>query len=396
MKKIVFVLASVLSIGQAHAVGSNDLFSAGFSLLGQIGGAVIDKAMADSPEEIEAKRLKEKAALDAKFKESVAQIEARKDVMPLGKEKMVRMTAKQFGVADTMNNLSAQEELKKNAQTDAMFTAGGLAGAVGSAALSTPSAAIARADAAVAVGQPQAQSRNVLAQYDANNGVRPQVTFTPGQQANVANEMQGGLDKYKAQVNAEMDAAKSKDGFVVEQAVGLAKQDKERKVFVEFVNGKILTEKLRTAFKSAGFALADDKATAEVVYQFDGEYHVAAEPNRDGITEPLGAFFDAPHVIEAPQVKTGMLKSAAGGFLAVFSGGQIKPQATPETYRQQVLIVANRHFEGKDTRVASVSDRDSVILLPEAMIDEAMRKIQGAAGLEVRSATVKSETNTSS
>lgn len=397
MKKIVFVLAVVLSIGQAHAVGSNDLFSAGFSLLGQLGGAVVDKAFADSPEEIEAKRLKEKSALELKFKEAVAQIEARKDVTPLGKEKMVRMAAKQFGMAETMNNLSAQQELEKNKRTDQMFTVGGLAGAAGNAALSTPSAVIARADAAVAAGQPQAQSRNVLAQYDANNGARPQVTYTPGQQANVAGQMQGGLDQAQAKINAELEAAKPKEAFAVQQAVGLAKQDKERKLFVEFVNGKALTEKLRAAFKSAGFALADDKAAAEVVYQFDGEYHVSAEPNRDGVTEQLGAFIDAPRVIEAPQVKTGMLKSAAGGLLAVFSGGQLKPSVTPVTYKQQVLIVANRHFDGKDTRVASLSEKDAATLTPDAMIDEAMRKIQGAAGLEVSAApTAKSETNTSS
>ncbi len=418
MKKITFALIAALSIGQAHALGSNDLIGAGFSLLGQIGGAVVDKALADSPEEIEAKRLKEKAALDAKFKEAVAKIDSNKGLSPLQKEKMVRITAKQFGMMDTANNLSAQQEIEKNKQNDQMFTANGLMGAVGNAALSTPSAAIARADAAVAMGQPQSQSRAVLARYDAAQGTQnTNPTPTPAQAAqavqatdkapkpflstpwfnivigsapqaqpqpepaNVANQLQGGLDKNKAKFSAELEAAKSKEDFAVEQAVGLAQQDKERKLFVEFVNGKTLTEKLRAAFKGAGFILIDDKAAAEVVYQFDGEYNVAAEPNRDGVTEPLGVFLDAPHVIEAPQVKSGMLKSAAGGLLAVFSGGQLKPQATPSTYRQQVLIVANRHFDGKDARVSVMSDKDSATLMPDAMIDEAMRGITGAIGV---------------
>lgn len=382
MKKIAFVLVGLLSVGQAHAFGNNDLFSAGFSLLGQIGGAVVDKALADSPEEIEAKRLKEKAALDTQFKEAVAKIDSNKEMTPLQKEKMVRITAKQFGMADTVNNLNAQQELEKNKQTDKMFTAGGLVGAVGNAALSTPSAAIARADAAVAMGQPQSQSRNVLAQYDARQAGRPQVTITPGQQANVADQLQGGLDAGKAKFNAEMDAAKSKDGFVVEQAAGLAKQDKARKVFVEFVNGKALTEKLRVAFKDAGFTLVDNKAASDVAYQFDGEYNVASEPNRDGVSEPVGAFLDAHRTIEAPQIKTGMLKSAAGGLLAVFSGGQIKPQATPSTYRQQVLIVANRHADGKDTRVSALSEKDAATLVPDTMIEEAMLGIVGLVGVE--------------
>lgn len=419
MKKITFALIAALSIGigQAHALGSNDLIGAGFSLLGQIGGAVVDKALADSPEEIEAKRLKEKAALDAKFKEAVAKIDSNKDLSPLQKEKMVRITAKQFGMMDTANNLSAQQEIEKNNQNDQMFTANGLMGAVGNAALSTPSAAIARADAAVAMGQPQSQSRAVLARYDAAQGAQnTNPTPTPAQAAqavqatdkapkpfistpwfnivigsapqaqpepaNVANQLQGGLDKNKAKFNAELDAAKSKEGFAVQQAVGLALQDKERKLFVEFVNGKALTEKLRAAFKDAGFSLVDEKAAADAVYQFDGEYNVASEPNRDGITEPLGALLDAPRVIEAPQVKTGMLKSAAGGLLAVFSGGQLKPPVTPSTYRQQVLIVANRHFDGKDARVSVLFDKDAATLMPDAMIDEAMRGIAGAVGVQ--------------
>lgn len=52
------------------------------------------------------------------------------------------------------------------------------------------------------------------------------------------------------------------------------------------------------------------------------------------------------------------------------------------TYRQQVLIVANRHFDGKDARVAFMSEKDIATLTPDAIIDEAMRGITGAVGVQ--------------
>lgn len=383
MKKnqAMLMLVGTMMMGQAHAVGSNDLFSAGFSLLGQIGGAVIDKAMADSPEEIEAKRLKAKTELNAKFNDAVAKIESRTDATPLQKEKMVRTTAKQFGMAETMNNMQAQQEIAKNQANDKMFTVGGLAGAVGNAALSTPSAAIARADAAVAAGQPQSQSRNVLAQYDANGGVRPQLTVTQPQQAQIAGNLQGGLNQYKSQIDAELAAAAPKEAFGVTQAVNMLEQDKGRKIFVEFVNGKTLTERMRTAFKQTGYTVVDAAADADVTYQFDGEYIIAAEAGRDGLTESLGALHDNPHPIEAPQKKGGILKGAVGGLLTVFGGGQLVPQ-TPAAYRQQALIIANRHFEGKDTRVSAAVNQDGAALTSDAMILDAMQGIVAAVGLK--------------
>lgn len=155
--RVLMLVAIVLSANEASAVGIADFVSAGINVVGKVGGAMVDKAMEDSPEEMERKRQKEAADREAKFHEAIAKIESRTDITPLDKEKLTRQISKTFGMAETISNLSAQQELRRREQRDQILTGGGIVGVVGDAALNTPSAIMARADIAVKTGVPQAQ-----------------------------------------------------------------------------------------------------------------------------------------------------------------------------------------------------------------------------------------------
>lgn len=248
MKKTASAIAGMLMATQVHAFGFGDVLSAGINVAGKLGGAAIDKAMEDSPEEMEAKRAKEKEARDNQFKDAVAKVETRSDLKPLEKERMVRQIANTFGMAETFSNMSAQQEIARRQQRDQMLTLGGAAGVVGNAAMNTPSVAMARADMAVKAGEPQAQSRNALAQTDALlktgqvqdknratmaaadgmlKGSAPQSTLsvsdaqsaargTPQQQAQISNAIQDSVALHPPEMNAAqtaIDAAKPKQPF---------------------------------------------------------------------------------------------------------------------------------------------------------------------------------------
>lgn len=156
-------------------------------------------------------------------------------------------------------------------------------------------------------------------------------------------------------------------------------QDKGRKIFVEFLNGKSLTSNLQQVFKNAGYTVVDNSKDADVVYQFDGDYTVDAAYERDGLTEQMGPLADNPHAIEAPQRKAGLMTKTLGGFLNAVG----RPVDTTKSgaYKQKVLIVANRRFEGKDMRVSASASKESASLEPDALINSAMQDVLSAVGI---------------
>ena len=411
MKKILglVVAAFIMQSNSASAVGIGDFISAGINVIGKVGGAAIDKAMEDSPEEMERKRQKEQIDREAKFHEAVAKIESRSDITPLDKERLTRQMSKTMGVAETISNLAAQQEMNRRAQRDQMFTAGGMAGVVGDAALSTPSAIMARADLAVKTGAPQAESRRAIAGANelmktglpqaqsraaveaamTGGAVRPSVNAngiqlggTPEDRASVGEAIQNAIAQHQGELDkakAEVEAAKPKELLSEPEPTNLSSLDKGRKVYVEFVGGKKLTEQLQLAFRNSGHTVVASAAEAEVVYQFDAEYFVSPEGHRDGLNKRVGPYSDNPQPLEEPKVQSSM-KNAVGGFLASMAGIPVK-QPTSSTYRQSVLMVANRHFNGQDARVSAIAAEESGMLEPDMLIKEALQEIIKTVGV---------------
>lgn len=388
MKRVaLLIFASSLLPSAASALGFGDLISAGVNVVGRVGGAAIDKMTDDSPEEREKKRLKEKTDREATFRAESAKIEARTNLSPLNKEKLTRQLSKEFLAADAMSNFAEQQEMRRREQRDSVFTAGGLAGVVGQAALNTPSAVIARADANVAAGIPQRQSRDVLSQVD-NNG---RATGSPSSASSfpvattngeAAGALQKQIDQQYVDINHAVETAKQNQP-VVDQPAGMVAQDKGRKIFVEFVGGQKLSERLRKAFANAGYTLADSPVDADVVYQFDGEYSVRPENGRNGVLESVGAYCDNPVTIAPPTAPAGAeIKNAVGGFMAALAGIPRAPTAnTTGGFKQSVLVVANRRIDGKDTRVSALISRESAALEPVAVIEDAVLELMRVVGV---------------
>jgi len=402
------IAVSLVNINSASAFGLGDIVSAGINVVGKVGGAMIDKATEDTPEEMEQKRQQEKADRERQYFEAVAKIEARTDITPLSKEKLTRQIAKSFGMAETISNLMAQQEAQRREQRDNMFTAGGMAGVVGGAVLSTPSAVIARADLAVKTGVPQAQSRQAVAEADVMiktglpqaqsssavavaSGEAPttpagiaiiQPVVTVPQKAIAEDAIQGNITEHQIAIADEQStliAAKPKQELSEPELSNLASLDKNRKIYVEFIGSQKLTTRLQDAFKAAGYLVVSTEAESEAVYQFDGEYGIQAEGNRGGLNERVGAYSEDPRVLEGPQVQSGV-KNVVGGFFAAMAGVPIK---RPELggYKQGVLLVANRRVDGKDVRVSAVSSEESMQLEPTKLIETALQEIMGAVGV---------------
>ena len=410
------IAVSLVNINSASAFGLGDIVSAGINVVGKVGGAMIDKATEDTPEEMEQKRQQEKADRERQYFEAVAKIEARTDITPLSKEKLTRQIARSFGMAETISNLMAQQEAQRREQRDNMFTAGGMAGVVGGAVLSTPSAVIARADLAVKTGVPQAQSRQAVAEADVMmktglpqaqsrsavavaSGEAPttpagiaiiQPVVTVPQKAIAEEAIQSNIAEHQiaiADAQSTLIAAKPKQELSEPEQSNLASLDKNRKIYVEFIGSKKLTTRLQDAFKAAGYLVVSTEAESEAVYQFDGEYGIQAEGNRGGLNERVGAYSEDPRVLEAPQVQTGV-KNVVGGFFAAMAGVPIK---RPELggYKQGVLLVANRRVDGKDVRVSALSSEESMQLEPTKLIETALQEIMGVVGVRDAAPTVE-------
>lgn len=394
------------------AIGMGDLVGAGIHAVGQIGGAMIDKAMEDSPEEKARKEEKAKQERDAKFKEVIAKIEERKDITPLEKEKLTRAAARNFGAAETISNLAVQQELQRKAQRDQMLTAGGIAGVVGGAAMNTPSVMMAKADLMVKAGIPQSQSRAAIdgandlmktgrpqaqskAAVDAAtvvmNGGKVDAPAAGGVQLggtaqdkaaaeagvmDAISQNQGEIDKAKAAV----EAAKPKELSSVPQVANLATLDKGRKVYVEFVGSKKLSERLVQAFKDNGHDVVGSEAEADVIYQFDADYAIAEEPSREGTIIRVGQFVEEGKAIEL-KPKGASVKQMVGGFLLAMGGKSVPQQKDSGLYRQATLFVANRHADGKDIRVANRLHTETAELNPVPFIDGALLDLMDMVGV---------------
>lgn len=116
-----------------------------------------------------------------------------------------------------------------------------------------------------------------------------------------------------------------------------------------------------------------------MVYQFDGEYAVGSENNRENLSERVGAYTDNPHPIEAHKEQSSM-KGAVGGFFATMAGIPVRRSAAG-TYRQAVLVVANRRFNGQDARVSALIKEESGMLEPDMLIKSALQELMNTVGV---------------
>ena len=417
MMMAVFLSAPLVAT-PAYAFGLGDLVSmgveAGGKLVGAAVGTGVDKvkdAMRNPEAEMQKER-EEKQKVAAQFQLQVAEIEAKHDLRPLDRERLVIILNQQYAQVKQFQEFAAQAEARQRDERDKVFTFGGLAGVAGSAFMNSPTMIMAQADAMVKAGIPQAQSRADLAQADllmASGAPQMQARATVAKaDAIVAS---GGPQAESRAVLSPVDAMQKpgispqSELFVVAHPSGTVtdtkvtatandgsgsaalspatptmppnafSDDLGRKLFVEYIGSPSMTDSIRQQLVAHGHFLTTSANDADTCYLIEGEYTVRETKQFDGMTKDAGALIENPsQSLPTPAKKmTGSLKlglaKAFFGLATIQDSTQGKqlaqgmvPQEQTSFHQTLLLVVARQPKDGRETRV-------SVLKVSEGSID---------------------------
>lgn len=378
------ISCALLAATPAHAF-LNELIGAGVEVGGKLLGAGIDKVK-DSMKDHEAEARQKKEAQDKQlnaFNEAVARVEERTDLTPLQKERAVRRVQQQFDFANRIAALDEQTQAHRKAQRDRMFTAEGMLDTVGNAAVGAASTriALAKADAMVAAGVPQAQTRNVFSQIDAAavNDAREKTQRVLAMAA-VSTVESAAAQLPTAQVSDDEAAARppvavsSENQALIHAATATEVRvaaslpmtaftpDLERKISLIFVGAPKTQDALRARLVAMGHQVVEDVSVADVIYRIEGEYVVPEGKQFSGTRQSFGEILDAKAIAWQPERKmAGTIGAGVTKFMFALGkaqGAQIPKElevGNSDSLKQDVLLVISREpKDGKATR-ASVS-----------------------------------------
>lgn len=438
------IVGGILPSASAHAFGINDLISIGIKAGGEILGAAGSKAVdavKDSMRDPEAEA-REKAERERKLAEQmqkqIDEIEQMPNLRPIDRERLVLKLKQTWRASKEMQALVERAEAQQKAERDKVLTLGGIAGAVGRAALSTPGMAVAQADlmvknplwraqqrlnneavfqqadAQVAAGIPQARARLALAQADvlqktgiqqagtevvvkaaegvARQGVRKEdaerVADAAGQVSAEARDAASATAQETGAVPGatQHEAASDQPAQAPEDAFS---PDLGRKLYVEFVGSPKETQRLRELLAGRGHTIVAGKEEADVIYLIEGEYTIPETKQYGGVTVGVGELLENPgKVIPAPEKKLmGSVGAGVSKFLLAAAGaqGQSVPQEMMPrdgVFRQEVLLVIARQPEdGKGTRFSVVRSIESADLRAGDLAAQAWKEMVEALGV---------------
>jgi hypothetical protein len=414
MKRSLKITMLALLLTQATSSYAFDLIggliSAGTNAVGSIGKAAYNKVTEDSPEQAAAKQQKAEADAIAAYKKAQAKVEERPGLTPLQREHTQIALNSQYQMG--MEYLAAQTEREK-AQREAnnnALSGAGIMGTVGSSLTTGAMVAvspdnpmnmsdkelIARGRSMSQAAQPAINAAtqqpsqggpnsNILAQVasGSNPTLRPigKDAMTMDQRAAAMDtiEQQTGIAEYR-KLQQEMATR------VVDYAVTKASdtsfmldQDKGRKVYAEFIGSPKLTAEIQAALRKSEFNVVDKSDDADVQYQFQGDYALAATHGYTGTEGNAGEIFEGK-AVPAPEKKS-QVASMARGFLGALAGMKMQAPIEDETFRQQALIVVNRHADGKDVRASSFVTGQSKDVQATGMVNMALVNLYVKVGL---------------
>lgn len=400
------IATAMLSSGNANAFGLGDLVGIGIRLGGELAGAAAGKAvdaikesMRDPEAEARAKAEQERK-LAEQLQRQIDKIEATPNLRPIDREKLVIQLKESYQAVKEMQAFIEKAEAQQRAERDKIFTAGGILGVVGEAAMSSPSMVMARANAMtkdpvwqaqrrasneaifaqanaqVAAGTPQANARAILAQADVlqKSGI-PQAgakTITENaesvatakdaaiQVATAANAAPSSEETGNSGNAGADDSGNASLSRIANAAAPMPADafspDLGRKLWIEFEDSPTETAALRKLLQGRGHTLAPSKEEAEVVYLVQGEFEIPESKLHEGMTKSVGALLENPGLpIEPPAAKT-MGKFSVGIASALLrSAGRQVPEMAANGYRQRVLmVIARQPKDGKETRASVV------------------------------------------
>jgi len=377
------------------------LVSAGTNAVGSIGKAAYNKITEDSPEEAAAKQRKVEANAIAAFKKIQTEIEERPGLTPLQREHAQIALNSQQQVA--MGYLAAQTERDKAQReaNDRALSGAGIMGTVGSSLADgvvvavSPDNPMNMSDKELisrgrAITQSAQPAMDAAAQQSAlgtsSNSIPLSVAkdaMTMDQRAVTMDkfEQQTGIDEYRKlqqeMATREVDYTVTKTG----DTSFMLSQDKGRKVYAEFLGSQKLTAEIQAALRKFEFNVVDKADDADVQYQFQGDYALAETHGYTGTKGNAGEIFEGK-VVSAPEKKSqSQVASIARGFLGALAGIKMQAQIEDETFRQQTLIVINRHADGKDVRVSSFVTGQSADIQATGMVNMALVNLYIKVGL---------------
>lgn len=396
-RTLVWLVALVLQweSESCHAVGLGDLVSVGLQAGGALVGAGVDKlkdSMKD-PQAEEQRKQEEKAAVIKRLQEDEDKINSQPDLSPIQKEKSVRLMKRTYQQIEAYQEYEAKVKEEQEKQRDHIFTPEGMLGLAASAALNSPSAVLARANALQHDPLFKAQNNAALSQANAlyqSGAVQTESKMALAQISNPAPVPSEGVAvaATTALVAAQMSQTTTQTPTENTQKktvpVSLATESKpldinafspdlQKRIFLEFQGSPKMTAEWNDLLKTRGFNVVTDKSTADVAYLIQGEYAVGGNSEFKSSTMDVGKILENPDTpVPAPDksiagsISSGMSKLMFG--IAKAQGVDTDHLVTPMgssadllpsgKFKEGVLLVIDRQPKsGIETRYA-VSQED--------------------------------------
>lgn len=415
IKRFAVAAATIALIGiqPAHALGLGGFWGVVIDAGAKLGGAAVDMAvdgvkdaLRDPDAEAAKKREEERKVAEA-FTKAQQEIDGRKDLTPLQRERLSLSLVKQYQQVQHFQRFVEEAEARQKAERDKLFTTAGLLGLATDAAANVASTrvAMAQADAMVKAGIPQAQARESIAQADAKVAAG-----IPQRQAKAALEkvdeaMRAGVPQQalveetspaNRQVTlpeavATVPAGRGPVTTMPAPGVDAFIPDRGKRLHVEFIGSPSLTAFVRQVLAERGHTLVEQADQAEVAYRIEGEFAVPENKQYDGISMDIGRFLESPQPVKSPEKK--LMGSITGGlkkFLLVASvaqGANVPAEAVPrdinEHKQELLLVIARQPLEGAETRVSAVKTASAKEMQATSLAREAMADLFSRVGLPV-------------
>lgn len=419
------------SAPNVYAFGIGDIVSFGIQAGGKVIGAAVDAgidkakdAMRD-PEAEAVKKQEEERRVAEQFQKAQAAIEARHDLSPLQRERLSLTLKKQYAQMQQFKQFVEMAEARQKAERSQIFTGAGLLGVVGDAAINTPSVSLARADAmahspiyraqmrtqseaafrqadaAVAAGLPQAQSKVALAQAQADTIAKISIPQVEAKEALRQADVERGVEVAATGIGsppAHQDGGKAETQPVSEnKAADAFSQDIGKKIYAEFQDSPTQTRKLRDSLVARGHALADKREDADVVYLIEGEYVVPENKQYQEVRLSAGNLLENPDkLIPEPEKKLmGSIGSGVGTFFLVMAAAQgakvpqgVMPKEQAGFSQEALLVIARQPKSGAETRLSVMKNTDSLVMAGASLVKDADEEMLDRLGIGLSSVGV--------
>lgn len=368
----VATIAFCMASPSVHAALFGDLIGIGVQVGGKLTGAAIDKMTEKSPEELAKGQAENDRKMAEQMDRDIASIEAQPNLRPIDRERLILKLKELYAQNQEGAAFLARVDAQKRAERDKLFTAGGLAGVVGTATANQAGTHVALKEADLAANDPTAY-RNV------QNAQQAQSMANTVSAASKTAE----ILSQPAEQPASAVVAASHNGEVSTAGDAFA-PDMGKKIWIEFDGSKEQTDHFRKVLADRGHALAERQDEAEVTYLVQGEFTIPDTGLYSGMLVPVGKILDNPsEEITPPEKKTsGSIKRGLSTFMLVAAGQQVPKEAQDNRYRQKVLLVfARQPKDGKETRVSVVSSTESEKIEATVLAQKTMDDMQGLLGI---------------